>query len=230
MAYDFDAMKTYIGEYVDNTDGSFKTKIGKDINRLYEEVWREIDWTDGTDDDYTFESVADQQLYDLPSDFEKPVYMVNINTGKIILPYKIAEYWREEGTDYSEDTTQSGTTSRYVILEESGKFKLSPTPDTAETYAFPYKKQFVSLSDDTDVVAIQGMDRILELGAISMAYGRLEQHSKSDLFNQKYLIALHKRIVQERQRANYRFQRTPEKRWWGRSIERLTGDIPYDGV
>ena len=226
----FDTMKTYVGTFLGDTSGSFKTLVGQDINEVYEDIWRRIEWGVGTDDDYTFESVADTATVALPSDFEKEIYITNLATGDKLQPLQIGEWWRDESDEYSSDSIDSGTPRMYVVLRESSTIKLYPTPEKVETYGMPYKKTFTALSGDTDTVAIQGIDPILEYGVLAKSFERKQLYSKAGYYLQKFEIALARRIVQERNRGNYKFQSVPARRWYGKRIQYLTGENSYESV
>jgi hypothetical protein len=227
MSKTYDTMKTYIGTFLGDTSGAFKTLVGQDLNEVYEDIWRRIEWSECIDDDYTFESVADEAEVDLPDDFEKEVYITNIATGKRLKKLAIGEYWREKSDEFSSDAVDSGTTDSYVILEESGKIKLVPPPDKAETYAMPYKKQFTALSGDSDTALIQGIDTLLEYGTLNRGFERKQLHSKAGYYLQKFEVGLARRISQERSRGNYTYQMVPAKRWYGKKLRYLTGETPY---
>ena len=226
----FDTMKTYVGTFLGDTTGSFKTLIGQDINEVYEDVWRRIEWNVCIDDTNTFESVADTATVSLPADFEKELYVTNIATGEKLKPIKVGEWWREDSDEYSSDTIDSGTSRSYVILREDDVIKLYPTPDKAETYGMPYKKTFTALSDDDDTVAIQGIDPIVEYGVLAKDFERKQLYSKASYYLQKFEIALARRIVQERNTGNYRYQSVPPRRWYGKHVQYLTGSDSYDTV
>ena len=230
MARSFSTSKTYVGGFIGDTDASFAVLIGQDYNRLYEDIWQRIDWSEAIDNDNTFESVVGTAEYALPSSFEKEIFLTNIATGKPIKPSKIGEWWRDESDKYSADSIDNGTVDKYVILEESGMIQLDPPPDTAETYALPYKLTFTALTADDDVPLITGIDKIIENGCLGLAYERKQLHGKGSFYLQKYEIALARRIRQERARGNYRYQMVPEKKWFGRRINRLTGDQSYDSI
>jgi len=227
MAKTYDTMKTYVGTFMGDTSGAFKTLVGQDINSVYEDVWRRIEWSESVDEDYTFETVAGTALVNLPTSFEKEIYIANIATGKPLKPLKIGEAWRDNIDEYSSDAISQGTTDSYVILEEAGKIRLYPPPDKAETYAMPYKKQFTALSGDSDTLAIQGIDSIVEFGTLNKAFERKQLHSKAGYYLQKFEVALARRISQERNRGNYAYQVTPVRGWGGNRRHYLTGEIPY---
>ena len=227
MAKTFDIMKTYVGTFLGDTSGAFKTLVGQDINEVYEDVWRRIEWSECINDTYTFEGTASTANYNLPSDFEKELYVTNIATGKRLKPLKPGEWWREHSDDYEDDALDTGTTDSYVILEGTGQIKLYPTPDTTETYAMPYKKTFTALSGDSDTVAIQGIDPIIEYGTLTKGFERKQLHSKAAYYLQKFEVALARRINQERSRGNYNYQMVPVKRWYGKAYRYLTGETPY---
>ena len=226
----FDTMKTYVGTFIGDTTGSFKTLIGQDINEVYEDVWRRIEWNVCIDDTNTFESVADTATVALPADFEKELYVTNIATGEKLQPMKPAEWWREESDEYTDDSIDSGKSNMYVILREDDVIKLFPTPDKAETYALPYKKTFTALSADSDTVAIQGIDPIIEYGTLAKDFERKQLYSKASYYLEKFEITLARRIVQERNTSNYKYQSVPPRRWYGKRIQYLTGENSYGTV
>lgn len=154
----FAQMKTNTGTMVQDTSSAFATIIGTFLNDKYRDVWRRIMWSDVVDFDYTFDTVDDQANYDLPSDFEEEIFLQNINTGATPPNRKtIGQYWRDRGEEFSSDAMAKGTSSAYMILKEVinssgqplGVIKLDPPPDTAETWAMPYKRRHTDLLGTT---------------------------------------------------------------------------------
>ena len=166
----FTTMKTTVGTMVQDTSSTFATIIGTFINDKYRDIWRRIMWSAIIDDDYTFETVVDQANYDLPGDFEEEIFLQNIASGDVPPTRKtIGEYWRDRGENFSSDSIDSGTPSAYVILKEEinssgsplGVIKLDPPPDTAETWAMPYKRRHTDLLGTTGTATTDTASKII---------------------------------------------------------------------
>ena len=151
-------MKTNTGNMVQDTSTTFAAILEVFINDKYRDIWRRIMWSAIIDDDYTFETIADQANYDLPSNFEEELFLQNVNTGAAPPTRKtVNEWWRDRGERFSSDALTSGTPNNYVVLKEEinssgqpyGVIKLDPPPDTAETWAMPYKRRHTDLIELT---------------------------------------------------------------------------------
>ena len=51
------------------------------LNVAYEKAWKAISWEEAVRWNYTFESVVDQEDYDLPDDFGEELFVTDIATG-----------------------------------------------------------------------------------------------------------------------------------------------------
>ncbi len=174
-------MQTNVGKMVRDTSSAFATVITTFLNDKLHDAWRRCMWLSLINNDYTFESVVDQAEYDLPADFDMELFVANIAQGKILDRYTHGDWWRERAKAYQNDTINSGSSSRYIILEEEitssgkpyGKIKLDPPPDTAETYAMPYRRKFVPLLGTTDTCTSDSTNKIIASAATFITDGVL---------------------------------------------------------
>ncbi len=172
-------MKSNVGNQVRDTSTGFATIIGNFINDKYRDAWRRVMWSSTIDDDYTFESVADQAAYDLPGDFDTELFMANIAQGYRLKRDLMGVWWMERGPMYNADSMASGEPRRYVILEEAitssgkpyGQLKLDPPPLVAETYAMPYRRQHTDLLGTTDTCTTDTASKIIASGATFITDG-----------------------------------------------------------
>lgn len=229
MAKTFSQLKTNVGNMLQDTSGATATLIGVWINNAYQDAWARCMWTDLIDDNFTFESVVDQAEYSLESDFGEEVACVDIANGHRLKRIQIKEWWDKYANKYNNDSLDSGNPIRYIILEESNKIKLDPPPDTAETYAFPYKKTITSLSADSDTSAIRDLDMYLEYYAIGMGFAYKRKFAVSTEWNNRAEFELAKRVKQEKIKINQRYQIVPAGNAMTR-IFRLLGDQSYDSI
>jgi len=175
----FTNMKTNVGKLVQDTSSAFAVIIGEFINDKYLDTWRRTLWSSTIDDNYTFESVVDQAGYDLPADFEEELFLANIANGEELERMKPNVWWRERYSAYDNDSINSGTPRRYVILREvinssgypTGQLKLDPPPDKAETYAMPYKRKFTRLLGTTDTCTTDTTNKIIASAATFLTDG-----------------------------------------------------------
>ncbi len=226
MSKTFSAMQTNVGNMIRDTSSTTAVLIGVWLNDAYQDAWKRTLWSDVIDDDYTFESVVDQAEYSLESDFGEEVAVVDIANGHILIRKTIQNWWSEYSTKYSGDSLDSGNPQRYIILPESSTVKLDPPPDTAETYAMPYKKTVTDLSD-TDTSLISNLDAYLEYKAISLGFAYKRKFNTSDSWLNKAEFELQKRIKQEEIKLNQKYQFVPSGRRVS-GIFRLMGNKSYD--
>jgi hypothetical protein len=159
-------MKTNVGKQIRDTSSAFAAVIAVFINDKRRDVWRRCMWSATIDDNYTFESVVGTATYDLPSDFDTELFVANIAKGRSLERMTQGQFWRERASAYQSDTISNGTSIYYSILEEVitssgypyGQLRLDPPPDTAETYAMPYRRKFTDLIEltgqcDTDTAS-----------------------------------------------------------------------------
>jgi len=229
MAKTFATMKTNVGNFVQDTSTAFATIIGVFINDKYRDVARRHYWSALVNNDYTFNTVAGTATYDLPADFEQEIFVANITDGEEITRYTENNWWKERYSAYQAGSIQRGTIARYVILEESTKIQLDPTPNAVKTIAFPYKKTITELSGNTDTVLIKDIEHVIELGAIGEALAYKKQYAKADYYLQRYEQENIKRITQEKLKTNQKWQRVSET-YRVPSVTRLTGDTSYDTI
>lgn len=230
----YSTMQTNVGNMIQDTSNSTTTLIKVWLNDGYQDAWRRGYWSDLIDDDFTFESVADQSEYSFSTDlsitdFGKEIFVADIANGHILQRFTIKDWWQERANDYNGDSLDSGNPVRYVILPESGKIKLDPPPDTAETYAMPYQKEVSNMSDDSDTPAITTISTYLEMYAISMGLAYKKQYSKSTWWSNRAEFELKKLIKQENVNLNQVYQRKLSNYNVGK-IKRLLGDMSYDTI
>lgn len=172
-------MQTNIGNQVRDTSASFATIITNFLNDKYQDAWRRVMWSASLNEDYTFESVVGTASYDLPSDFGDELFVSNIAQGFILDRDTIGDRWRDRTRSYQADSLDNGTSNRYTILEEVlssdgkpyGKIRLDPPPDTAETYAMPYRRNFVELLGTTDTCTTDTANKIIASAATFITDG-----------------------------------------------------------
>jgi len=223
-------MKTNVGNNVQDTSPALATKIGVWLNDAHSDAAQRFNWASLTDDDYTFESVADQALYTLPTDFIEELILFNINQGYELKRQTLGNRWRDKGYDYKSDVIASGTPGSYTILPESGELRLDPPPLEAETYALPYRKDVADLTDsDTPTILEKGIDRFMELYATGQALVYKRRIADGDWYLNRSEFELRKIIHQAQTKVNQRYQFVPQKRDSGK-INRLTGDLSYDSI
>ena len=227
MARDFSTMKANVGKYIQDTSSTFSALISTWINDKYRDISKRAAWSALVDNNYTFNTVANTAEYSLPTDFDEEIYVTNITDGTPLKRYNEGNWWDERSTAYSNSViTGGGLPKRYIILRESNKILLDPTPDAVKTIAFPYKKLVTELSGDTDAPAIHDIEMILEFGALGEALAYKKQYQTADYYFQRYEDELSKRIKRERSPVNALNQRIPAN-YRMSTPTRFTGDTPY---
>lgn len=226
MAKTFAQMKTNIGAFVQDTSSPFAVLISGWINDRYRDISRRTNWSGLVDFSHTITLVAGTQEYDLPVDFEQELFVANTTDSQKLDRYTEAQWFNERYGAFSGGSIASGTPSRYVILESTGKVFFDPKPDQVKTIAFPYKKVITDLAGDTDTTLIKDIETIIEFGAIHEALAYKKQYQKADYYLNKYESELNKRISQEKSKLNQLLQRISASYDMG-SARRLTGDTPY---
>ena len=157
MAKTLSDIQTNCGNSVQDTSSALATKIAVWANDSYEKIWDRAMWSATINNDYTFESVATQDAYDLPLDFREELFVANIADGTRLKRFQEGQWWRERYGAYSGDSIDAGSAHRYIIHEEQvnstntgfGKLQLDPAPTEAEAYAMPYKRRFCKLLNTT---------------------------------------------------------------------------------
>jgi hypothetical protein len=230
----FSTIKTNVGNMICDTSNDTDTLIGVWVNDAYQDAWRRAYWADLIDDDFTFESVADQAEYSFSSDlgitdFGKELFVADIANGHMLDRFKIKDWWKNRATDYSDDSLDSGNPLRYVILPEAGSIKLDPPPDTAETYAMPYQKEVSDLSDDSDTPSIVTISTYLEFYATGQGFAYKKQYEKASWWLNRAEAELRKLIKQEYVKINQTYQRKLAN-YRISKIERFMGNRSYDTI
>ncbi len=127
----------------------------------------------------TVTTVADQEQYDLPSDFHKAVQM---KVNDIICEYRL-----EEQIDrlYTTDIDE-GTPYYYYIDIEAGKYGLFPRPTGVLSGKFAYRAIPATMSDDADTPDIPELyhDAIVLDASCRVAH----QLNNLDLHNHFYAL------------------------------------------
>ena len=226
MSKTFAVMKTNVGNMVQDTSTSFAVLIGVWLNDKYLDISRRILWSALIDDNYTDLTEVGVAEYTLPTDFDEEIFVADITDGFQLKRYTEGMWWQERSTAYSGATISGGTADRYVMLRESGKMKLDPTPNAIHTLAMPYKKSITALSADASTVAIKDIEYIMELGAVGMAEFYKKQFNKASNYTQLYEYELAKRIGQERSPVNQLFQMNPDS-YAPSAIRPMTGWESY---
>lgn len=222
-------MTTNIGNLLQDLSGATATLIKVWINDAYQDAWARCMWSDLIDNDYTFESVVDQAEYDLESDFGEEIAVVDIANGHQLTRKGIKQWWKNYSNKYDSDSLDSGNPTRYIILSEASKIRLDPPPDTAETYAMPYKKTVSDLSADSDTSSISNLDAYIEYRALSVGFAYKRKFATSDSWNNRAEFELQKRIKQERVKINQLYQWIPANRKMS-GVYRLMGNKSYDTI
>ena len=141
-----------IGNNVQDTSAALGTLVLGWINEGYQDALSRCNWAALVDDNYTFTAVVGTGEYDLPSDFEEEIVVVNATQGYNLKRYMIGSWWQERAGAFQDGSIDNGTPRRYVILPEDtylGQIKLDPAPDATDTFAMPYKKKAYDLLNVT---------------------------------------------------------------------------------
>ncbi len=230
MAKTFSAMKTNVGNQVQDTSTGFATIIGRYLNDKYRDIASRMMWSALIDDDYTVTTVADQAAYTLETDFDEELFVANITSGQKLARMSEGTWWRERHGAYSSGSIPSGTPARYKVQHEASKLYLDPAPDTAnETIAVPYNKKITELSGDSDAVVIRDIEIMMEYGAIGEAWAYKRQFQKANFYLNRYEIEVRRRVGQERSKINNKYQFVPDMLWNG-TPRPMTGWNSYDSV
>ena len=229
MSKTLTVMQTNVGNMVQDTSTSFAVLIKVWLNDKYQDISRRHNWSALIDDNYTDATEVGVAEYNLPSDFEEELFVADTTDGFYLKRQTEGLWWRERAEAYLAGTIQGGTARNYVILRETSKLKLDPTPDKIHTIAMPYKKSFTALSATIDVPVIKDIEVIMELGATSMAEAYKKQFAKAGMYMQLYEQELARRIGQERSPVNQSFQFIPE-RADPSAIMPMTGWGSYDTI
>ena len=225
MARTFTEMCSRVVQYELDTDSAMLTLVGYWLNDKYAEISNRTVWSALVKFDYTFPTVANQQGYTLPTDFNTEIFCADITNGARLNKYTEGPWFEERYGAYSVGTISSGTPSRYIISRNQGKILLDPAPDRILTIAFPYCQSVADLTGSGAPV-IADIDDILELGAMAEMYAYKKQFQKADYYLKRYEYRLAQRIGQEKSVSNFAQQFIPA----GYKIDgtsRLTGDSPY---
>lgn len=226
MAKTFAQMKSNVGNFVQDTSAPFSVLIANWINDKYRDIARRTNWSALIDFNYTINLIAGTQEYNLPTDFEQELFVANTTDGAKLNRYSEGGWFEERYGAFGGGTIASGTPSRYVILEETGKVLFDPKPDAVKVIAFPYKKTIAELSGDTETTYIKDIEFIIECGAIHEALAYKKQYQKADYYLQKYEKELATRIGQEKNKLNQTLQRISSS-YDVSAVRRMTGDTPY---
>jgi len=179
MAKSLSVMQTNIGNNIQDTSTSMKALIAVWLNNKYEDIWNRCRWNDITDFDYTFDTTANIAYVDLPAAFGEEIFVADIANGHSLTRKRIGERWRDRTGGYQADATTAGNPLEYTILKEVitstglpyGQIWFDPKPDTAETYAMPYKRKFVKLLGTSDTCTTDTASTIIASAATFIADG-----------------------------------------------------------
>lgn len=228
MSKTLTVMQAYVGSMCNDTSSAFYSLTTGWLNDAQRDAGRRHLWSCLIDDDYTFPTVAAQQLYNTPTRFDREIFVVNVTLGTTLTRKNIRNWWVDRGADYSSGTLQGGDPDTYVVTPEASKIKLDPTPTRVATIAFPYQLTVVDLSGSTDVPSITNIETYLERYAISMGHAYYKKYDKADWWMQKAEIELAKLVSAEQNKINQIFMRYPMNR--DKSATRLTGNRSYDSL
>jgi len=234
----FTVMQTNVGNMIHDTTADTAVLIGVWINDAYQDAWRRFYWADIIDEDFTFDSVA--SLADYPfdddgesgemniTDFGKELGVWDIANGHEVKRYTIKNWWEKRGPNYNADSLDDGNPLRYVILPESGKLRLDPPPDTAETYAMPYQKAVTDLAT-TNTPAITTISTYLEFYSMGMGFAYKKEYDAAVWWGNKAEMELAKLIKEENIKLNQKFQRKLPG-FTANAAGYLLGEKSYDTV
>lgn len=215
MSKGFSTMQSEVGTNVQDTSTTMATKIGIWLNDAYRDAARRHNWHSLIDNDFTFESVVDQADYTFASisatDFGEELAVVDIANGHKLRRDTMGGWWNENYAEYSADSISSGNPVRYVILDEASSIKLDPPPDTAETYAMPYRKTVSDLSGST-TASITGIDSHMIMFATGQALAYKRRTQEADWYLNRAEFELKKLIGQENSKVNQSYQFIPSQR------------------
>ena len=226
-------MQTNIGNMVKDTSSAFAVIVGNWINDAYQDAWRRAMWTDLVDEDFTFESVVDQNAYSFVTDmsitdFGEELFVADIANGHALTRSQIRDWWSDRNEAYSADAIDSGNPMRYKILPQAGSLYLDPAPDTAETYAMPYKATVSDLTGTT-APSIDSVSLYLEEYATGLAYAYYNQYQKATWWANRAENTLRKLIKEEYVKINQMYQRIAINHRLP-VIGRLLGENSYDTI
>jgi hypothetical protein len=207
MAKAFTTMQDNVANFCQDTSSAFKTKAGIWINEGYQDAHKRHMWESLINHDYTFNSVIDQEEYDLPADFEEELFLANIVAACRLKAYTVQGWWDVRYSAHNDEKIPSGTPERYIILYETSKLKLDPAPLKVEKYAMPYKKTVADLIG-SGTSEIRDIDTYLEHYAISQGFAYKREFQKSDYYLNKAEYELQKVIENATSRANRQGQFT----------------------
>ena len=232
MAKTFLVMKTNVGNLVHDTSSDMLTKIGVWINDAYQDAWRRFLWEDLIAE-IEFDSTKDKQDYSIATDvkatdFGKDLYLTNVTDGKPLRRYKQRDWWRERSRDFGGGDLDSGSPSRYVIINND-TLRLDPPPDAVKTYNLLYQKTVADLAADANTPAIKSISTYLEKNATSFALAYKNQYSKANWWANTAEAEFQKLVREENKKVNQIYQRRLYSYGIPR-IRRLLGDKSYDTV
>ena len=199
----FSAIKTNVGQRVQDTSSPFTTIIGKYVNQRYREILRRTNF-DSINADFALtatsaSTVVSASTYALPSDFGKEIYVFNSGTN-VNIPYLALDKLESE---YASELEQTGTVDYYSVFttkdtsaasaEASAarvrKIRFFKAPSTDNYFTIPYTMRPADLSADSDELVLD-CETAVEYGATADAFTYKRQFEKAAYFEGLYEKAI----------------------------------------
>ena len=199
MSRAFSAMKTNVGNNVQDTSTTFGTILGVYINKRYKQIIRKINWNI-INEDYTVSVLAGTQDYTLPTDFKTEVYAVDVTNKAELTNVDLQDLAK----NYPGELTTSGTSLRYTIFnsDDGSKYlRLHFNPVGNFTLAFPYIINPIALSGATDTNVLDFED-LLELGATADAWRYKRRFQKGQAMDRLFEKELSEYIFAQENQQN----------------------------
>lgn len=202
----FSTMKNNVSNDIQDTTSAMASRIGRYLNRRYQQVLRAINW-DYIDEDYTQSITAGTQDYSLPDNFKHEVYVVDKTNDRELKRVSLDFL----GRYYPGDITTGGTVRRYAIYKSddgSTYIKLHYNPDSSLTLDMPYHIKPVDMSADTDEPVIE-VSHLLERGARADAYRYKRQYGKANAEESLFTKELTEYVWEKESTPNFTRQFQP---------------------
>lgn len=191
MASTFTTIQTNISNNVQDTSNEMKTLIGVYINNRYRDTLRRVNW-EAVNLTYSFNTVAGQALYTMPSDFKKEIYAYNSTNTEELSRITLQEYV----SNYRTNNVSNDVPNAYMIVdqvlattnERYKLLKLVNTPADAYTIELPYTIEPTDLSGS--VYPIISCEQALEYGATADAQRYKRQFAKAADYEKMYEMAI----------------------------------------
>lgn len=176
----FTEMKTKVGNFVEDTDADLLTLIGEWLNDKLSDAHGRCNWSNAVNFTYTFPTVAAQQAYNTPSDFEEELFVGNITDGEELARAPEGNWMTDRIGAYSGGTIASDSNPRNYVVSKSalkttgsgfGKIYLDPTPNAVKTIAMPYKKKHLRLLGTTGTCTTDTANKVIAVASTFITSG-----------------------------------------------------------